>query len=760
IDVIIRDKDCDVSDKPDVIKFQVKTQTGEPIEVKAMEQSHLGRAVWEPSDHSGIFRGSIFPVKEAPQRPGEIQVAPEESLIILYQDEENTDPGVSWARQLVIPQVSSEAPQLRVYDVESNLLDARKKEQQATEIERRAQAGRISREEFIPPIRDLVATRPMRPDYGKPSSIISDGPLLVELTYPLLARTTGDEAWVYAQTLAARNKAGKTEDDDFDITVPGTVRIGAYPGDFPRIEPPPGYFSVILRGDPYASSAMFAGRFSFIIPKELGSVPNESYATVSNSLETVRRDPDLLKPLLVQGNDTIFVGFPFKDSNGSEHWVTQSVVMESDVFFDITDRYYREIIEESHVGEPLYLRVNHRGMDLTEDKDTLSLMVQTSSGVSTNITLTETFQHTGSFRGVIKPIYKDDPTLTSEDNAIPVNYGEVITMTYTPKSGEPVVSKVLIKKGADGLVLPFTKRFQDQEIAVQTQFLIAEAYFELAKKHRELNQESLARRQIDQGRKLLMEAIRDFPDSDSKAQADYLLADLALEYANDAENETIRRQNYMDAINRFSDIIALYSDSLYAPKAQYKKALAFEKMGDIDQACEEYVKLSYTYPESEYIPQTIARLGHYFAEKGRELEAKVKEAKDDRMKKRLEDETKGMYKTAAQVFGRLAPRFPTHELSGKTLVLSGQCYMRAEEFKKAVETLAEAIKVTAGADHDLTAEAMYWRADSFTKDRPADMLNAYREFRKLTWDYPASKWAKYARGRLTARDMQQFAADE
>jgi outer membrane protein assembly factor BamD (BamD/ComL family) len=86
--------------------------------------------------------------------------------------------------------------------------------------------------------------------------------------------------------------------------------------------------------------------------------------------------------------------------------------------------------------------------------------------------------------------------------------------------------------------------------------------------------------------------------------------------------------------------------------------------------------------------------------------------------------------------------------------------MRAEEFKKAVETLAEAIKVTAGADHDLTAEAMYWRADSFTKDRPADMLNAYREFRKLTWDYPASKWAKYARGRLTARDMQQFAADE
>ena len=41
-------------------------------------------------------------------------------------------------------------------------------------------------------------------------------------------------------------------------------------------------------------------------------------------------------------------------------------------------------------------------------------------------------------------------------------------------------------KGADGQVLPFTKRFKDPAIAVQTQFTVAEAYFELAKRHRDL----------------------------------------------------------------------------------------------------------------------------------------------------------------------------------------------------------------------------------------------------------------------------------
>jgi hypothetical protein len=35
------------------------------------------------------------------------------------------------------------------------------------------------------------------------------------------------------------------------------------------------------------------------------------------------------------------------------------------------------------------------------------------------------------------------------------------------------------------------------------------------------------------------------------------------------------------------------------------------------------------------------------------------------------------------------------------------------------------------------------------KKSPGRVVDAYRIWKKLTWDYPEGQWAKYARGRLT-----------
>ncbi len=310
-----------------------------------------------------------------------------------------------------------------------------------------------------------------------------------------------------------------------------------------------------------------------------------------------------------------------------------------------------------------------------------------------------------------------------------------------------------MNKGADGFAVPFTKRFADPEIAVRTQFTIAEALFELAKKHRSLEQESLSRREIAQGRKLLEEAVKDYPNTETRTQADYLLADLDLEFANDVKDENLRKRKYLESINHFKDIILTYPDSPYAPKAQYKMALAYEKMGDIDQACEEYVKLSYTYPDSDLIAETIARLGNYFASKGKELEAKIAEQTEKREMEKYGLLSTNMFRTAADVFSRLAPRFPTHQLAGKTLVISGQCYYRSGEYEKGINALDEALKVSKD-DNDLSAEAMYWKGDIYKKMKSLE--KAYRQFKQLTWDHPSSKWAKFARGQLLQRDFQQI----
>ena len=93
----------------------------------------------------------------------------------------------------------------------------------------------------------------------------------------------------------------------------------------------------------------------------------------------------------------------------------------------------------------------------------------------------------------------------------------------------------------------------------------------------------------------------------------------------------------------------------------------------------------------------------------------------------------------------MSVRFPSHRLAGKTLLLSAQCYMQAEDYANAVKGYTKVIKAPE-MDKDLVAEAMYWRGHSHMETN--DLTKAYQMFKKLTWDYPATKWAKFARGRL------------
>jgi TolA-binding protein len=90
-------------------------------------------------------------------------------------------------------------------------------------------------------------------------------------------------------------------------------------------------------------------------------------------------------------------------------------------------------------------------------------------------------------------------------------------------------------------------------------------------------------------------------------------------------------------------------------------------------------------------------------------------------------------------------------------MLSGQCYLRAKDFKRSL-TAFESIAKDPQSEKELAAEALYWAGDIQLQTRqPSD---AYRSFKKLTWDYPESKWAKFARGRLTEDAMVKAALAE
>jgi outer membrane protein assembly factor BamD (BamD/ComL family) len=701
--------------------------------------------------------------------------------MLTYVDRENTDPGIPWERKYKVRQTFWQDPEIRLYDTESAVFEEKRTNAKGKEELVIGRMLVITRPDdptdvVIAEVNGVEGQEPKEPkeveapdpdektgdeaDSG-PGELLAyfDGPIITELLWPTIALSVRSTAQMYVQTSSGRELAKEkgplpaegVKPPPFNVDVPGTtlLKTGAR-GPGVSIKSPL-YQDSILRGAKFEDSPLEAGVFTFHIPYMLGDV--QEYSPAADPAAAKDEDKESRGKLRVRGGDSIFVGFQYVDEAGQEHWLTGSFKLKSDYDFHILDRRYEKKLAGIHVGETLYFRVIDKSKDVSGERDEISIILATAGGNFLSLPLRETFEHTGEFRGLLLPVYAEQGKEVP-DNQLGVTYGDTITVTYGDANDiDKVVRTIEVFKGANGSILSFTKRFKDPEIAAQTQFTIAEAYFELAKKHRKLGQKDLSKKEIEEGKRLLEEASRDFPNTETKAQADYLLANLSLEFAEETEDAKEKQQLYNEAVNRFSDIVASNPEGSYAPKSQYKKALVFEKMGLLDRACEEYVKLSYRYPENELVAETISRLGQYFWQKGRELRKAAAVIEEEVERLRQQQAAFNMYRTSGEVFGRLSNRFPTHKLAARTSVLSGQAYIQAEDYDKAIDILSVSIKKYED-DKVACPEAMYWLGDSYTRrEKQKDMVDAYRTFKKLTWDFPSSKWAKYARGRLVEDKM-------
>lgn len=740
INVFLSDPDMDTTDKPDVVTFSAKSPTGESVPFRALET--------EP--HSGIFIGTIFPVAGKPARDVEMTIVAGDDIIITYRDAENTDPGVPWDRTYIVEQSADKTPDMRIYQVATVEISAEDKDVWL----KTRKAETLGVEELIPASRDMTASIP--DTAGKDGvAINAAGPLVCELRYPSLAQSKKSTATIYVQAGSARKKAGKENEAGFDIKLPGTLKLSRTPKELPALPIPVGYRNLLVRGDRASVDPLESGRFLFYVPIKLGTQPDKTL--IDEEVPTHNFSDLDQTPLTVSGSDEVFIGFEY-DEAGQKKWLVQKAVLNSDVVFHIMDRRYQDERSGAYIGETLYFRVIFPESDTSDIKDSIELSLASSSGKTASVKLSETTAHSGVFKGFARLTYSGDNAEKPEPDTFPVNYGDQLTAAFThAKLAAPVKRELQVFKGADGKVVTLTKRFKDPTIAVQTQLTLAEAYFEQAKRHRDLGQRDLSAKEISQGKNILEEAQRDYPNAEARAQVDYLLANLALEFAGDAPDEESAKKYHVEAITRFTDYVRNYPDSTYAPKAQYKKALTLEKMGQMDQACEEYVKLSYRYPDNELVAETIARLGQYFWNKGK---AMLKDADSQQVlveSEKIRVKARDMYKTAGQVFGRLAARFPQHGLAGKTRVIAAQCFIHAGDLPKAIDIFLTATK-DPSLDKDLIAESMYWCADCYAKQ--SEYLDAYRMLIKLTWDYPASKWAKFARSKLAEDQYAKMTVDQ
>ncbi len=755
--IVIEDPDMDTTAEKDIIDIKVVSTSGGNAVIKAVESE----------EHSGRFLGRIFPVAGEPARDSEIKVTEGGTLTATYLDSENLSPGIPTERTVVIQHARYIDPTLAGYTVTTKALPAPKIPDAPKE------KTRTSAPEVVTPRRALVFDHS---DPTKPLAAVAGSSVRFDVVVPHLALAGSSTVNAYVQTEAGRKAKQTALKPPYDVAAPGTLKLTGVLTKA-AVVTPDGYQLAQPPTAPGNEPPLEEGRFSFSIPLILGDTPDRSFAT--KSAEDLP-ESSLPEGLAVKVGDVVHVGYPYKDSADTVKWITATFKVESHPFLDVMDASYAEPLAKAFVGEKIHLRLIDRGLDRSAERDKASVSLKATSGATTTYELQETEAHSGIFKSAFAVSYAPEKLPAKLPpvalNGFPVRYGDDVEISYSANDETQSLS-VNVNKGANGFIEPFSKRFTGDEMAVRTSFTLAECYFELAKKHRELDQESLARREIAQARKLLAEAIATHRDDDLRAHAEYLLGNLAQEYADLAKNDEAKLPMYQDALARFSKIPSDYPETEFAPKAQFKTALVYEKMGETQNAVEEYVKLAYKYPNHELLPSVMSRLGGYFQQTGLALkkEADALRDKEDEASKsevlRLDELSFPEFLNAAMVFAKLQQRFPEDPLAGLAGLRAGQNYMRAHQYSKAIKVFTTVHATETYDDREIRSQALYW--SGISNERMAGLMSednyrgrgeamnaAYAIYRRVTFDFPDSLWAKYARGRLADPAFEKLVAEE
>ena len=750
VGIIIEDPDMDQTRKQDVIKLRVRSSGGDTAIIEALET--------EPQ--SGVFVGRVFPVLSDPTREADLIVPLGGTVTASYLDEENLDPGIPTERTVTIEHAQYTTPKLAVYDVQSRPLPQAKPDKPVAPNNEDDRGP----ERVEPRLSLSFIYREVAADTPQPMRAVIGSSLRFDVLATHLAFAPSSEIVAYVQTESGRRayqsagdaNAKLAESQPFNVLVPGTLKLSAAPARGAETVTPPGYADAAGASVPTNRPALDEGRFAFTVPIMLDDTPTRTYADASADALPASMIPEALA---VRPGDKVYIGFAYRDADGKTRWLMSTAQLTSDALLDVMDSRYRKDIDAAYVGEKLFIRLIAPDRDRTADRDVITVNLKTRTGTEVGYQLRESEEHSGVFKGSFELSYASQPATAELPSVVlhglPVKYGDAVTVWYPQQGSDaPTERTVAVNKGADGYIEPFSKRYGEDAVAVQTTFTLAECFFELAKHHREMEQESLARREMAHAQKLLAEAIKTHRDEDMQAHAEYLLGNLAQEYADLSKNDESRQQMYQDALARFSKIVLEYPESEFAPKAQFKKALVYEKMGELDIAVEEYVKLAYKYPDHELIPSVMSRLGSYFQATGQAYKDKAElldGQKDDTQAQgeaiRQRELATKEFLNAARVFAKLQERFPNDPLAGLAGLRSAQNYMRAGDFDEAIRGFELVIDNEQYDDKTERSQAMFWSGISY--ERLGNHPEAYERYRRITFDFPDSVWAKQARGRLT-----------
>jgi len=747
----VKDPDADVSEEVDKVKVRVKTHSGVEKTYTLVEQ---GEAKEDEGVHTGVFcqllRTCLNTETNAPANV--LRVAEDDTITVSYLDQENTSPGVPFNRTAKIPTVRESKPILTLFHARTV---QEPDKSQAAQDRLRELRRRPGNEQLTTVYKDVLYALPMTRKMSDstepiPVNVVAGVPLRVN--QPCRALHAGSYIRVEA---VSDSELKRAEEEDRDPEVL-SLKL-ALGGGF-------GAFNM-KKGVQTGREARALGSFNGVIPFALGE-PDPNMPESEKG-----------KALRVNGADTVHLRV-FDEND--EPVIDRTLKLVSNGQIQMLDSTFTAERTFGHVGEKFFIQVTDPDRDATEDPDHIDVEVADIRGrVKRTLSLTESLPHSGVFTGFVRPVMfapgekipnactggvASAVEIATEDR-FPVRYGDGFKVSYRDELVLPgTLPRTLcttgsVFRGADGAIRAFSKRFRDRDMAVLVQFRLAECLFEQAKEYRKLKQRERSQEAIAEGKYILEEALKNYPDSAHVVQGEFLLANLYQELAAEQKEagETKAAQPlYTEALARFSAILSTWPEGEFAARSQYHKAICLEMLEDYPRASEEYVKMTYLFPESELVGEATVRLAnHYYKHEKR-------------------------YDVSGRIYDNFQRRFPQHERAAKALFMSGQCYVKmAEEIQaelekenpraalspRAARNYADAVRAFTTMTEQyreqippvLRAQGLYWAGDISL--RRADYSNAYLYLKRTVFEYPETEWARRARG-LLLQESKAFEALE
>ena len=272
----------------------------------------------------------------------------------------------------------------------------------------------------------------------------------------------------------------------------------------------------------------------------------------------------------------------------------------------ITTQDYEVQAEILFLGERLFIRVEDPDLDISAERDTGHRPDHHRSPARARASSSRRRSaHSGDLHLLFRPASgrtETRPPTTARSRASSATRSPPATSTRIPASQDSQLvlkQEIPIAEGTDGVVAAFSKIFGDEDLAIQTQFHIAESYFELFKSHLALEREEEANRRPQlAGRKVLRELAGGLPGPEIRP-ARRLPARTVLSGAQGVAggDRPLTRPS-----------CATTPEHTLAADAQYKLGQCHEQAGEFDAALDAYVALAATYPDSPLIASVMMRI--------------------------------------------------------------------------------------------------------------------------------------------------------